>query len=1286
MANKPFIQAPTPKEALVIRAMILIGCLSIVNFIYWFTREEYRANGWLYFLLSFILLYGVLRTVYMWYHYLNLSVPEAPATPGKYSVDVLTTYFPGEPYEMIEETLKAIQEITYPHTTYLCDEANDPHLIEYCRKLGVVHVTRDNRINAKAGNINNALKIAKGEICVILDPDHVPDPDFLDPIIPHFANPQIGFVQIVQSYYNNRDTLVARGAAEQTYQFYGPMMMTMNSYGTVNAIGANCTFRRSALDSIGGHAPGLSEDMHTAMLLHAKGWKSVYVPRILARGLAPSDLGSYYKQQLKWSRGTFDLLFYVYPRLFRKFNWRQKLHYGLLPLHFLVGTVYLFSFLIPIFSLFMAEAPWSGNIIFFGLFYLPLGMSNILIRAYIQKWVIEKNERGFHLVGGLLQITTWWVYFLGFIYTIFKKKVPYLPTPKNKDVGSSFKIIFPNILIGNFSLLAVIYGLYIDLTPFSLAMAFFALLNAFFMFFSIFLATSKTNKNNILRTGLPRDAVTRLVGVKSSYRRLTDMIFRITRPVALPVLIGVLICSFYFQYRYQQSKWENIPKHDIREQQATYLGIFYPLENDGLSNLDSIRTLENRLNARFDLVSMYLAWGDTSSISKHKEDIKNILDQKRIPLVTWEPWASTFKMSDSIPSLSNEKNVMHYIASGYFDAYIREFASFIKAQDKPVFLRFAHEFDNPAYPWSPAGENQPEEFIKAWRHVHDVFGKLGAQQVVWVWNPWKADCFEKYYPGDSYVDWVGITSLNYESLNDDGQSYSFHELYYPFHQALKEFTAKPVILSEFGTLNTRGGSQEWVSQAFHDIAHTFREISGVVLFNSAVDTNIPYGQKGTALSLNWTLADIPHLPEKYRDPMPDYLFEPTARQRAPITGPRAIARKVLPPFRGVTYLKGQNWYKNHYVLSKDILRNDFRLIKEAGFNAIRYRGSRIYDQNVLKYSREAGLDIIFSIWVPATVDFVSDHQKKEALKRRILGRINQNRSEAQIIGWNLSNDVWKELETVYNEPVLSRQRSAFLLWLNELTSEIELADPDRPLILDLVLGSGTSSRVDQLERLGIVPDSYGIVVKDTTSLEEFMGEARDKKIPYVFNELPPASYRAIAKVNVPPNVILGNWQDQWESDFISLDGMLNFEGKCKEEYFILREFWSGNKPGNASQTLNILKPAELLYADNTAQYQALLNDGRNWYIPGPESRKEAFSWFLVKKDAYGNRLAVKKLGHGFSVSIQIPENYKHYELVLNYEEGGMVHTTLSQLHTSLEHEQEDCNCTSEESLKIPPSP
>ena len=446
--GKQSIQAPTRRERWVIRILILLGVLSVLHFLYWFFQPEFRGHPLLYGMLSVVFGYGVLRHFYLWYHYAAIRIPKKPAESPGLSVDILTTYFPGEPREMVAGTLRAIRRIRHPHTAYLCDEANDPGLKQLCGELGVVHVTRDTRKDAKAGNINNALRQARGELCLVLDPDHVPQPGILDHIVPHFADDRVGFVQIVQSYSNKRNSLVALGAAEQTFQFYGPMMMSMNTYGTVNAIGANCTFRRAALDSIGGHAPGLAEDMHTAMRLYAKGWKSVYVPKVLARGLVPETLLTHFRQQLKWSRGTFELLFRVYPKLFRQFTWRQKLHFGLLPLHFLVGLIYFLSFCIPVISLLFSVSPWTGNILLFLLAFFPVALSTLLIRAYIQQWVIEPDERGFHLMGGLLQIGTWWIHLKGFLYALTGKKVPYLPTEKNERQTTNLRIIIPNLLVG----------------------------------------------------------------------------------------------------------------------------------------------------------------------------------------------------------------------------------------------------------------------------------------------------------------------------------------------------------------------------------------------------------------------------------------------------------------------------------------------------------------------------------------------------------------------------------------------------------------------------------------------------------------------------------------------------------------------------------------------------------------------------------------------------------------------------------------------------------------------
>lgn len=302
------------RKLLLGKAILIFGIFSLLIFLYGFFNEVRIGHKVLYYLLTISLFFKLLKVGFEWYHYAGLpklqDKSKKPKPPAKsYTVDMLTTFCPGEPYKMLENTLKALVAVKYPHTTYLCDEGDDAFAKKLCAELGVVHVTRKTHENAKAGNINNALKQATGEICVILDPDHAPYPDFLDHVLHHFDNPQVGYVQVVQAYGNQKESFIAQGAAEQTYTFYGPYMQAMGEYGTAQAIGANCTFRRAALDSIGGHAPGLTEDMHTSMLLHAKGWESVYEPVILSRGQVPSSISAYYKQQIKWSRGTFDLWF-----------------------------------------------------------------------------------------------------------------------------------------------------------------------------------------------------------------------------------------------------------------------------------------------------------------------------------------------------------------------------------------------------------------------------------------------------------------------------------------------------------------------------------------------------------------------------------------------------------------------------------------------------------------------------------------------------------------------------------------------------------------------------------------------------------------------------------------------------------------------------------------------------------------------------------------------------------------------------------------------------------------
>jgi len=1256
------IKNPTKVELWIIRTLVLIGVLSLLNFFCFFFQQEYRGFLPLFIPLCVIFLYGACRKVYLWYHYIDISVPKPPKLKNDWKVDILTTYFPGEPYEMVLKTLKAIQNIDYPHTTYLCDESNDFFLKKECEKLGVVHVTRNNRKDAKAGNINNALKQATGDICVILDPDHIPKPHFLASILPHFEDESIGFVQIVQGYYNKYETLVARGAAEQTFQFYGPMMMTMNSYGTVNAIGANCTFRRAALNSIGGHAPGLAEDLHTAMLLHAKGWKSVYVPEFLAKGLVPSDLASYYKQQLKWSRGTFELLYSVYPKIFRRLSTRQKIHYALLPFHYFIGLIYLLSFLIPILSLFLSKMPWTGNIFYFIAMSVPVFMSSFLIRTYIQKWVIEENERGFHMVGGILQIISWWVYFLGIIYTLTRKNIPFLPTPKSEQKVVDFRILIPNLLVGLLSSAAIFYGLRQDLTPFSIVMALFAALNAGFMFFSVYLAVSVTNQNMILRSNLEAQTVNRLAKVKRKFRNVFHSIFNISRPMALPLLLLCVFGTVLSMRTMQKNQWENISHTIPNYRDFRFLGIFHPIAENGLSDIGHVKKIEQQSGMDFNIISFYMAWNENDSTNLESY-LKKVKNKGCTPLITWEPWSSTFKLSDSVPDLHNEKRILHYIANGTFDDYIKRTALSLKENGRPVFLRFAHEFDNPAYPWSATGKNTPEDFKAAWKHVHRIFSKTGAHNVKWVWNPWRAEVAMSYYPGPQYVDWLGTTLLNYGNLNPDHKWYSFEELYEPFSK-LHETLKKPVILAEFGSLSLGGDRKEWMNRAFKNINKSYDQIKAIVFFNSNYDKNVPPNVKNYKEPyLKWTFdfsQKATLLPDTIQKAIPKF-----TTKNIEISSKDVIYKRIVLPKlgRGVNYKKSRNWKNNLYIANKDVLQRDFELMKNVGINLINVEHSPVYDYNVLKYAKEKNLKVIYSFWIPKGLNFLTDTDVAIQLKETILNHVRQLRNNDEIVGWNVANTNWSDAGNLYDHLSLGERRQAFLIWVKDLVHRIKEIDPTRFLTIGTTL-STTKKQLEAIRAENIEFDAVGLKVDELNKWGEVKTYLEKTELPFLINGIGTKEYLQIANQINDKTVIIENWQNQKEMRNITFDGLLDFNGRKKLEYGALMKVWSEKTQSNTLPQIAFLRPAIPLVSGMNATYKAVVQRNQKWqYLEsGSEYR---MLWQLIKTDVFGNGIAIKTIGHGRSTTFEIPQDYSLYRLRLCVSKDGFSVAKTGTLNTPL---------------------
>ncbi len=417
--------------------LLFLGIQSVAVFAFWWFRAEHVGNPTLFALLSFATWFGVSRIVIGWYNVFHVEQPAFQEAPAGLSVAIFITSSPGEPYAMFVRTLAAARAIRYPHTTYLLDDTQDPAFGDLAREQGAVHLELIGIPGAKAGKINAALKRTSEEFVLVLDPDHIPFENCLDRILGAFSDERVGFVQVAQAYYNAGRSFVARAAAEQTFAFYGPIMQGMHGTGTAVAIGANCTFRRAALNSIGGHGVGLAEDLVTSIRLHAAGWRSVYVPEVVARGLVPEDLDSFLRQQLKWSRGVYEVLFQEYPRAFRRLSLHQKISYLMIGTYYLVGLTTPIYLLIPLLYLWTGAQPAAMFVAEYVVHALPVAVFAIAIYLFAQRWLADpRRERGWHWRGMLLKIGGWDVYLRGLVLAVLRISVPYIPTAKERQRGN----------------------------------------------------------------------------------------------------------------------------------------------------------------------------------------------------------------------------------------------------------------------------------------------------------------------------------------------------------------------------------------------------------------------------------------------------------------------------------------------------------------------------------------------------------------------------------------------------------------------------------------------------------------------------------------------------------------------------------------------------------------------------------------------------------------------------------------------------------------------------------
>jgi cellulose synthase (UDP-forming) len=217
-----------------------------------------------------------------------------------------------EPPAVLERSVFSASKLAYPNLRVLLVENSlDSDLKAGARALAARHgidvVDIPNRGN-KAGALNDAMRSIdlETEYLSVLDADQAVLPDFLSAVIPLLeADSGIAFVQTPQVCANASDSLVATAASQQQMLLYDCVLDGKSAYERAPCYGTNFVMRRSALESVGGwDESNVTEDLATSYKVHGRGWKSIYMREVYAKGLAPVDLSSYWRQQVRWATGN----------------------------------------------------------------------------------------------------------------------------------------------------------------------------------------------------------------------------------------------------------------------------------------------------------------------------------------------------------------------------------------------------------------------------------------------------------------------------------------------------------------------------------------------------------------------------------------------------------------------------------------------------------------------------------------------------------------------------------------------------------------------------------------------------------------------------------------------------------------------------------------------------------------------------------------------------------------------------------------------------------------------
>lgn len=385
---------------------ILLGllCLIQLSYLSWRLNHTLILEGSGIIFSGGLLALEVLGVLNSWiHHYLILNIPNRSKiadelaksvrkNKNKPDIDIfIPTY--GETADLLKRTLIGCLSLKYPKQNkhiWVLDDGHRDEIKDLARQCGCHYLTRPNHDAAKAGNLNHALNQTHGKYVIVFDADFVPLNHFIERTIGFLeSDPTVALVITPQKFYNPDPPSKNLGgniiSDEQTI-FYQILQPSRDAANASVCSGSSVIYRRDSLESIGGvPTDSIVEDYLTGLLLHAQGYRSIYLNEFLSVGCAANTLEQYIQQRIRWAEGTLKTIFSRYnPCHLKGLTWLQRIIYTSGILYWLEESLKIFSYCSPLLFLFFGVKSINFNLTDASLYGLSTYAFSIIMLSWLR--------------------------------------------------------------------------------------------------------------------------------------------------------------------------------------------------------------------------------------------------------------------------------------------------------------------------------------------------------------------------------------------------------------------------------------------------------------------------------------------------------------------------------------------------------------------------------------------------------------------------------------------------------------------------------------------------------------------------------------------------------------------------------------------------------------------------------------------------------------------------------------------------------------------------------------